>query len=418
MSRTPALTRRDFLTTSTRTAAALGVGSMLASRTAAAERRKIGANDRITIGIIGSGGMGTYDVRATCNVDNVVCAALCDLAEFRLDRASAAATEVMESKGHTGIRIDRYGDYRKLLDRKDIDAVIIATPDHWHRRPFIAACEAGKHIYQEKPFSFSIQDGDDMLAAAKKRPELTIQIGTQRRSGSHYSKAKAIIDEGKLGRIMYARAYDCRNFVSNPDPFAPQQVSGPIDWDTFQEPCKNKVSYDPWRYFAWRWYWDYANGLLTDVGVHVLDVVHWLTGCDTPRSAVCNGGVYGLKYWETPDVVDAVWDYGTHSVAFTSNFTNGFQGNGLTLYGTEATLEIRGAHIYVWAEGQRDKPLYEWAPEGIAHQHNWIDCIRSGEQPNAPVELGVSSLLPLHLATLAYRKGTRVTWDAEARKIV
>jgi predicted dehydrogenase len=413
------LTRRDFLATSTKAAAVLGMTSMF-PRTAAAARRTLGANDRITFGLIGSGGQGTHDSSVACGADNVVCAALCDVAKFRMDRTTAALTKIMEGKGHSGIKLDRYDDYRKLLDRKDIDAVIIATPDHWHRSPFVAACEAEKHIYQEKPFSYSIPQGFEMLAAAEKHPDLTIQMGTQRRSGTHYAKAKAFIDSGEAGKIMFARAYDCRNYISAPDPFAPQKGVGEkdVDWDKFQEPCEHKVKFDPWRYFAWRWYWDYANGLLTDVGVHVMDCLHMLTGNDAPNSAVCNGGVYGLKYWETPDVVNAVWDYGTHSVAFTSNFTNGFQQDGLTLYGTKATIEVRGHDIFIFSEtGDRNKPLHEWKNEGPAHQHNWLECIRTGKKPNAPVQLGVSSLLPSHMAAIAYRENRKVMWDPEARKV-
>jgi len=262
-----------------------------------------------------------------------------------------------------------------------------------------------------------------MVAAAQKHPELTVQIGTQRRSGAQYLQAKALIDEGKLGKIVFARAYDSRNCAAGKDPFAPTEVSGKIDWDQFQEPCPHKVPYDPRRYFAWRWYWDYAGGLVTDVGVHVIDVVHWLTGKDTPKSAVCNGGTYALKYWETPDVVDAVWDYGSHAVAFTSDFGNGWEGVGLTLFGTQATLELRGHDIYVWAEDGRSqrglsgKPLYSFPARNLPHTHNWLACIRSGARPNAPVELGFSSLLPSHLANLAYRRGTKVAWDPVAKKV-
>ncbi len=424
MPRNQEITRRRFLATSTSTAAALGVGSLVGIRTAAAARRTLGANDRITIGCIGAGGQGTGDTAACCSAGNVVCVALCDIAEFRIQRAMAQVAKTMESKGQTGVKIDTYDDYRRLLDRKDIDGVIIATPDHWHARPFIAACEAGKHIYQEKPFCFSIDLGYEMLAAAEKHPDLCIQIGTQRRSGTHYQKVKKLIEEGKVGDIHLIRAFDCRNYLTGPDPFAPQEVSGKIDWDKFQEPCTHKVKYDPWRYFAWRWFWDYANGLVTDVGVHVIDLVHLLMGDAPPKSAVCNGGVYGLKYWETPDVVYAVLDYGRYALAFTSNFTNGFEQDGVTLYGTKGTIDIRGTYVRVWPEGDpakahvRAKPEIEFGPEGGPHQHNWIECIRSGREPNAPVRLGVSSLLPSHLANIAYRKGTKVVWDADARKIV
>lgn len=415
------LSRRDFLSTSTKAAAALSVGSYWA-RTALADTRRIGANDRIVIALIGAGGRGSEDTRHACRGENVACAAVCDVADFRLKENVPTIAKVMEEeKKIAGVKIETCGDYRKVLDRKDIDGVIIGTPDHWHMPIFLAAVDAGKHIYQEKPMSKSIEEGDKMLAAARSKPQLTIQIGTQRRSDGNYAKAKALIEEGKIGEIKFARAYDCRNWVLNGDPFLRNDTldSSKIDWKTFQEPAEHKIEFDQYRYLAWRWFWDYANGLVTDVGVHVVDIVHYLTGSTVPKSVVCNGGVYALKRWETPDIVNAVWDYGTHSVAFTSNFANGQIGDGLTLYGTKGTLEVAGHHIKVY-EGDPGKVIAEFPSElkPFSHQVNWIDCIRSGKKPNAPVELGVSSLLPLHLANMAYRKGTKITWDADAHKAV
>ncbi len=411
-------TRRDFLAASSKTAAAIGMGSMFAARTARAAERKIGANDLIRVGVIGAGGQGTHDCATACGADNVVCVALCDVAEFRLAEATKRITDVMNGKGHKDVKIDHYADYRQLLDRKDIDAVLIATPDHWHRSPFIAAVEAGKHIYQEKPFCFTYEQGIEMVAAAQKRPDLTIQIGTQRRSHSNNAKAKKLLDDGVIGEVKYIRAKDCRNYITGRDPFAPRDVAGKIDWDKFQEPCTHKVPYDPWRYFAWRWFWDYANGLITDVGVHVIDLAHYYMNEPVPRSATCNGGVYGLDYWETPDVVNAVLDYGQFCLVFVSNFTNGFEGDGLTIFGTKGTIDIQGANVKIYAEGQPDKPIHEFPHEGVSHPRNWVDCMRTGKKPNAPVELGFSSLLPSHMGNIAYRTGQKVAWDPQAKKVV
>jgi predicted dehydrogenase len=408
------ISRRSFLAASGASAAAFALGANF-SRTAMAQRRVIGANDRINFALIGSGGQGTHDACTCADIKDIACVALCDLAEFRLNEASAAITQHMEKAGTAGVKIDRFDDYRRLLDRKDIDAVIIATPDHWHAAPFMAACEAGKHIYQEKPFCFSIELGKKMTEAAKKQKGLTIQIGTQRRSDTNNLQAKALIEEGKIGEIKYVRAFDCRNYLAGADPFAPRDVTGKIDWDKFQEPIAHKVAYDPWRYFAWRWFWDYANGLITDVGVHVIDLVHMITGKTAPISAVCNGGVYGMKYWETPDIVNAVWDYGTYTLVFTSNFTNGYEGDGAIFYGTKGTMEIRGNDIKVYEEGQKVKPMARFPREGPVHQHNWLECIRTGKAPNAPIELGLNSLVPSLIANLAYRKGTKVTWDAKTQ---
>jgi len=390
---------------------------MAAAQSAWAAVRKVGANDRISVAVIGTGGRGTSGLLDALRAPNVECVAMCDVADFRMDGACKQVDALLAKQNRKSGKIERFGDYRKVLDRKDVDAVIIATPDHWHYRPFMAALEAGKHIYQEKPMSLTIEQSLGMVTAAKKYSEVVIQIGTQRRSGKQYPKAKAYIDEGHLGKIVMVRCYDTRNWSAHGDPFVrkglPEQQ---VDWKTFEEPCREKHPYDSHRYFAWRWYWDYAGGLVTDVGVHVMDVVHWLTGNSNVKSATCNGGVYLFDHWETPDVVEAVWDYGTHMVAFVSEFGNARTGSGLTLYGTKQTLEVRGNDVFVWSEDQPDKPVLQIPAEDDNHHANWLDCIRTGKTPNAPVELGHSSLLPSHLANLAYTTGRRVTWDAANRK--
>ena len=259
-------TRRDFLANSGKGAATLGTAAaMAAARTARAARGAKGANDRIVIGVIGSGGRGTDDANTCCTASNVVCGAVCDLAKFRRENATKALTATMGFKGHPDAKIAHHVDYRELLDRKEIDAVVIATPDVWHHPPFMAAIEAGKHVYQEKPFSYRIDLGLEMVSAARKRPELTVQVGTQRRSGDHYAKAKAFIDEGKLGDVRFVRTFDCRNWANGNDPFVPKLVKAhlegkigrkidwkEVDWAKFEEPCRTKSSFDPWRYTAWR----------------------------------------------------------------------------------------------------------------------------------------------------------------------
>jgi len=418
MSNPVRITRRGFLKTSSAAIATLGLGSCAARRplTAASAARVIGANDRIAIGLIGAGGMGTVNMVACMREPNVRVAALCDLAEFRI-QAAIAHTKNQPGGPAEGVFVD----YRRILDNRDIDAVIIATPDHWHYRVFLDSIAAGKHVYQQKPMCHTIEQGLDMVRTARANPRQVVQIGTQRRSGRQYAQAKEFIDAGKLGRITFIRCWDTRNWVHD-DPFKPRPFEGKLDWDRFQEPCarNQKVPFDPQRYFAWRWYWAYAGGLVNDVGVHVMDVVHWLTGNDTPKTAVANGGVYGLKYWETPDVVNCVWDYGTHSVAFTGNFNNGFLNAGLTLYGTDATMEVLGfdGHIVVKAEDGKLTQIAEFKPQNDSHEGNWLRAIRGIEKVHAPVELGFQSLLPSLLANLAYRSGRKLTWDPTRQKVV
>lgn len=408
------MTRRGFLKNSSAAVAALGAATVLRPQTARSAEQVAGANERVRVGLIGAGGMGSYNIGAMMGNKplNVEIAAACDIAEFRLN---AVAKMTQEGQGKACKTV--MTDYRALLDDKSIDAILIATPDLWHFQPYCDSLDAGKHVFQQKPMCYTIEQGLEMVKRAKAHPKQIVQIGTQRRSGLQYPKARAFVEQGKLGKITYVRCWDTRNWIHN-DPFAPRPFEGKVDWDHFQKSCKMKVAFDPWRYFAWRWYWDYAGGLVTDVGIHVMDVVHWLTGNDTPKNVVCNGGVYGMKYWETPDVVNSVWDYGTHSIEFTGNFTNGQHGDGLNIYGTEATLEVRGHDIVITAENDKRDVIAEFKAEIQSHEANWIDCIRSGKAPNAPAELGFKSLLPLLLGNLAYRSGKKLSWDAENQKVV
>ena len=396
-------TRRDFLKRTGRAAVGAGIGLMAQARRSAVAQEP-GANEKVVLGVIGTGGRGTSIMRTAMRCAGVEVAAVCDVYDERLNRAREVAGELAKP----------YADYRQLLERADIDAVIIATPDHWHHRIFVAAIQAGKDIYCEKPMSKTIEEGRQMVEAARASRQV-VQIGMQRRSGQQYPQARKLIESGKIGRIRFVRAYDCRNYTIS-DPFhPPEEFAGKIDWQRFLGPAPPH-EFDPFRYFAWRWFWDYAGGLVTDVGVHVLDVVHWLTGNDTPRSVVCHGGVYELEYWQTPDVVNVVFDYGTHSVGLTFNFANKHQGNGIMFYGTDATMEVRGSTIYVFPEsGDASKPELSIPEAGWVQEHvqNFIDCVRSRAEPAAPVELGYRSLLPLHLANMAYRERRMVGWDAE-----
>ena len=405
-------TRREFLKRTGRAAVGAGIG-LTAARTlngaAPARAQEVAANEKVVLGVIGTGGRGTGIMRQAMRCGGVEVAAVCDVYDERRNQARDIAGEQARA----------YLDYREVLERKDIDAVIIATPDHWHHDVFCDAIQAGKDIYCEKPMSKTIEEGRHMVGVARASKQV-VQIGTQRRSGKQYPEARKLIESGRLGRIRFVRAYDCRNYTTR-DPFRPpEKFTGKIDWNRFLGSAPQR-SFDPYRYFAWRWFWDYAGGLVTDVGVHVLDVVHWLAGDDTPRSVVCHGGVYELEYWETPDVVNVVLDYEAHSVGLTFNFANKHQGNGIMFYGTDATMEVRGSDIYVFSEeGNASEPELTIPASGWVQEHvqNFIDCVRSRAEPAAPVELGYRSLLPLHLANMAYRERRMVAWDAERSRPV
>lgn len=407
-------TRRTFLTASAASAGALAIGTPAANA--------LGANDRLNIGLIGCGNRGrtimTEAVKTGCRL-----VAAADVAKFRFDALKPALDKI----GYSG-RPDIYADYRKLLDRKDVDAVIIATPDHHHKPVLLAAMAAGKHAYCEKPLSHTIEEGKEMVAAVRKAGKI-VQVGNQRHSGDHWKRARDVIQSSDFGDLVWVKVWDCRNWIKR-DPFAPPrtfdqaQIAG-IDWDAFLGKAP-KRAFDPVRYWSWRWYWDYAGGLMTDIGAHQLDIVQWLGGVDAPKSVVANGGVYRFKHWETPDVIHGVWDYGKFAATFAVEFVNGFDGVGATFYGTKMTMHANAAaggdiRFYETIDTPTPalKPTMAWKVENETplHAKNWVDAVKANKDPSSPIELGHRVITAAHLANLSYRKGIKVTWDAEKQQV-
>ena len=270
--------RRTFIAGSAASAVALGAPAVHA----------LGANERLNIGLIGSGNRGrTISTECVKAGHNVVATA--DVAEFRL----AWIAEQLAKAGQK-TQPTTYADYRKLLEHKGLDAVIIATPDHHHKDVLVAAMAADKHAYCEKPLSHTIEEGKEMVAAVRKAKKI-VQVGNQRHSGEHWARARDVVQSSDFGQLIWVKVWDCRNWIKR-DPFAPpkdfgkEQIAG-VNWEAFLGKAK-KVPFDPVRYWSWRWFWDYAGGLLTDIGAHQLDIVQWLGAVEAPRSVTANGGVY------------------------------------------------------------------------------------------------------------------------------
>jgi predicted dehydrogenase len=380
-----------------------------------------GANERLQLGLVGCGNRGRTILRESMKLGHDA-VALCDIAGFRKEVVAEAVTkEAGQSK--PGF----HKEIKSLLDVNGLDAVIVATPDHHHKECLLAAVEAEKDVYIEKPLTKSIDEGKAMIEAVRKNKRI-VQVGNQRHSGPHWRRCKDIIQDSDFGELVWAKVWDTRNWIKR-DPFAvpanfTKQQQESINWDAFLGKAPKRV-FDPVRYWAWRWYWDYAGGLLTDIGAHQLDIVQWLSGVDTPKSAVANGGVYHFKHWETPDVVHGVWDYGKFTATFAVQFVNGFDGVGAVFYGTKMTL---------WADAEKevrvyktiDKPLESTKPvdswkvenETAMHVRNWIDCVKARKEPNSPIELGHKVIVAAHLANLSYRIGKKVYWDADKGEVV
>ena len=399
------LTRRKFLGRS----AAVGLGVLAHP---SFNGRVFGANDRIVMGIIGAGGMGRG------HMDNfkdqgVEWAAVCDVYELNMN----AGLEI------AGPQAKGYKDHRQLLDRKDIDAVVIATPDHWHHDHLIDVLKAGKDAYCEKPLSWSIEQGADMVKAVRATDRI-VQVGMQRRSSPMVRECKELIDKGMLGEINLVRAEWYWNLSVKPRP----ALIDKLDWARFVGPAKAQP-FELIKFRNWRWFWDFSGGNMTDQGTHLIDVVQWFTGATQPVATSCYGAVYKLEPAETPDTFSAIFEYPKFMATWTLAYMNSFQnGWGLVFQGQEGTLELceEGYRFYKepWApktRWDRPEPTIEKLPGGLTrtppHIKNFLECVRTRQQPNATIELGHQAVRTLHLANIAYHKKTRAVLDEDGLSV-
>ena len=330
-----------------------------------------GANDRIRIGLIGCGGMGRADLRDFVKVKNVECVALCDVDDAQVAKAQA---EILDADGVRQKAELTTRDFRRVLDRKDVDAVIVATPDHWHALPTILACQAGKDVYVEKPLSVCIAEGRAMVGAARKHNRV-VQMGTQQRSATHYTDAVEHVKSGKLGRIRLVRNWAYLDWKGE----TPVVADGPppegVDYDMWLGPATARPFNKNRFHFTFRWYWDYAGGLMTDWGAHMIDIANWAMGIKAPSSAVSFGGKYGYPNdaMETPDTQQVVWAYPTFTMTWEHALGIGrgpeAREHGVAFVGEYGTLVIDRAGWEVYAETDRiDKRIREYKKPGASRQ--------------------------------------------------
>ena len=365
-----------------------------------------GANDRIVFGLIGAGGRGR-GVTGNFKERGAQCAAIADIYEPNLELGLKVAGEAAKP----------YSDYQELLARKDLDAVLIASPDHHHAPMLYAAIEAGKDAYLEKPMSHSIEQGNEMIRRVRATKQI-VQIGMQRRSSPSVLACKRLIETGMLGDVYLCRV---QWFWNTSRPLNNTPLPGKVNWDRFLGPAP-KRPLEPMRFRSWRVFWDYSGGNMTDQGTHLMDAVQFLTGKGTPRAAVCQGFVYRMKGAETPDCFSASFEYDGMMATWTLNYNNSYQ-NGWTifLHGTQATmmLDNDGFRIYQEPFAKNPTPGYEFkGPISTqAHVDNFLDCVRTRKQPNAPVEVGHTAVCGPHLANVAWRQKREVRLSADARTV-
>lgn len=410
-----ALSRRTFLQRTGIATAGLGLG--LSARSWS---RAQGANERVRLGVIGAGSMGRSNMNGLLKVPGVEFVAVCDVDDKQANESAGVVTKAGGAAPQT------YRDFRALLDRKDIDGVLIATPDHWHALPFIAACEAGKDIYCEKPISHSLVEAKAMLNAAKHFKRV-VQVGTWQRSVPHFQKAIDFVHSGKLGTIAVCRAWFVSAYQGWPKPME-SLPDGPapagVDYDLWLGPAPKRPFNQNRFHWNWRWFYDYGGGLVTDWGVHMMDIVFLGMKNSEPLSVSCTGGIYALKdSRDTPDTMQAIYKFPNYLMNWETRFTNGRgldggRTHGAEFIGTNGTLVVDRTD-YQWFP---EKPGNEGpgAPEKKPHDHwqNFIDCVKSRATPRSDIATMAKTTINCHLANIAYQSGKTIYWDAKKQDIV
>lgn len=414
-----ALSRRQFVK---RSAGAVGAAAALAADKPRVVRAQPGPNETVNVALIGCGGRGRSVMKEHMKVPDVRIVAICDVNEPRMLQAQK------EAGGET---VRTYHDYRKLLEDKDIDAVIVATNGHWHVLPTIHACEAGKDVYVEKPLGTSIGESRAAVEAAE-RYDRIVQIGTQQRSWEHYQRAAEIIQSGKLGEISEVKVWDFDYFY--PGFGSPPDCDPPagLDWDFWVGPSP-KQPYNPNKLSRHYWFFDFGGGWQLDWAVHHYDIVNWCMGVTEPISATAMGGFMCFEDTNTqwPDTFSGICEYGPGPVAkkgFLMHFT--FRAgcrreaptHGKLFFGTEASMLLSRAGYVITTEvpGNREfgEVVDEFRGRGSNHAEVFIQNVRSHTKPFADVEAGHHASNPGHLMNIAWRVGRKIHWDAERERII
>ena len=364
-----------------------------------------GANDRVTFGIVGTGNRGGW-LHKTFMKLGAECVAVCDTYGPYMERA--------RRESPAGVKT--YADYQDLLNHPGLDCVVVATPDHQHRPMLYAALKAKKDVYLEKPFSMNLAESAEMVRTVRGTDRI-VQIGMHRRSMPFIYAAKKLVDEGALGKVWHARAAWNWNFVEWLDN---SPLEGKLDWERFLGDAP-KRPLEPRRFRWWRGFWDYSGGNMTDQGTHLMDVIQWMTGNSSPRSAVCNGAVCRNNTAEAPDVFTAVFEYPAMMATWSLNYTSAYDYDwSITLQGEKAAMLLNrfGYKVFKevepsaqpWTSGPADKVIAEMADKDSAdaHPRNFLECIRSRKEPNCTVEIAAAAVAGPHMANIAYREGRKV----------
>jgi len=404
------ITRRDFLKrTSVLTAGLATAGSVRLARAAK------GANDKILVGVIGCNARGLAHIAAYLSLPNTEIAYICDVDSRAVDKGIAAVTKKQPSNPK-GVK-----DMRRLFDDPNVDAVSIATPDHWHAPATILACAAGKHVYVEKPGSHNLHESELMVAAARKYRRV-VQMGNQRRSWPWVIEAIQALHGGELGKLFFARAW----YTNHRGPIGHGKEAPVPDWldySLWQGPAPERPYRDNLIHYNWHWFWNWGTGELGNNGVHSLDLARWGLEVDRPQRVICGGNRYHYPdEWETPDIYVASFDYGDKGVTWEGQSADprGFEGAsfGVNFYGEKGAMALAGNSVTVYDLNQKVVREGKGKSDDVTHFGNFLDAIREGQPLKSEIEDGQKSTLLCHLGNIAWRTGRTINFDPKSRKIL
>ena len=385
------------------------------------------ANDKIVVGLIGCNGMGFNNLKAFLDQPNVECLALCDVDRNVLESRAAEVEKIQNKKPKL------YDDYRSLLDNKDIDLVINATPDHWHTLIAVNAMEAGKSLYTEKPLANSIQECN-LMVKAQKRYGTIVQVGQWQRSDPHWNAAVEYLREGNIGRIRSVRAWSYVGWKNSIPVLPDSEPPEGVDYDFWLGPAPKRPFNKNRFHFTFRWYWDYAGGLMADWGVHLLDFALFGMNQYVPKSIMSTGGKYAFPNdaMETPDTMMAIYDFGDFNLLWDHTIgiygvNYGNRGHGVAFVGEFGTLIVDRNGWEVVPENQSTSakkdfegvPLQKGTGKGLElHVQNMLDCIKNNAKPNCDIEIGAHIARISHFGNISYRVGRKLFWNAESQQFI
>ncbi len=381
----------------------LGTAGLLATTSL---RASADASEKVRIGVVGVRGRGHELAQGFARQKDAEVVAVCDVDDSAFPKVVKSVTEI----GGKAPRVEK--DFRRLLDDKSIDAIAVATPDHWHALIAVMACQAGKDVYSEKPASHNVVEGRRMVEAARKYKRV-VQIGTQRRSTPHVKEAVEYVRSGQLGKVSMARAWihQQRKPIGHGKP---GEVPKGVDYAMWQGPAPDRPFMANRFHYNWHWFWNWGTGELGNNGIHGLDVARWGLGVDAPLRVTSGGGKFFFDDdQEVPDTQIVTWEFPQATIVWehrmwSKHGTEG-KGFGIAFYGDKGTLIVDESNWKV-----EDGPIGGGESSGgqAAHQKNFLDCIKDRRNPNADVEIAHLSTRLCHLGNIAHRVGRKLTFDA------